>query len=270
MINSGSLVVLGCSATKFNVQGSVPALHVYDGPIYRVLRSHLRNFQWSSDLSVSVLSARYGLIGALAPIKNYERRMTTGRAENLREKVSQKLSALAGNHREIKVVLGKDYLQTIDPEVFGSSKKVQYAHGPIGMKLQYLSDFLKTLNSVPRKAPSIGVGQLKRPLYFLPDWDDFLDRDFDFANDSFSAPLRKDRDEVHIIEAMRPKRMCDGILVSLAQHLGGGKGLLKRVPLDDPDMMRPDNDRADGRARHRWVVGAVVVSVDMRWVAPDG
>jgi integrase len=67
-----TLVVLGCSATKFDVDGQVPAVHLYDGPVFRVLRSHLRSYKWPSDLSVGVLSAKYGFVGAVAPIKNYD------------------------------------------------------------------------------------------------------------------------------------------------------------------------------------------------------
>jgi hypothetical protein len=55
-----------------------------------------------------------------------------------------------------------------------------------------------------------------------------LDVDFDFEKDKFSSEERANRHEEHSITLMRPQRLCDGVLVSLAQNLGS-KGLLKRV-----------------------------------------
>ena len=82
--SSSSLVVLGCSATKFDSEGSIPAVHLYDGPMYRVLRSRLRSHRWPERLNISVLSAKYGLIGSVAPIRHYDQRMTADRAERAR------------------------------------------------------------------------------------------------------------------------------------------------------------------------------------------
>jgi hypothetical protein len=68
----------------------------------------------------------------------------------------------------------------------------------------------------------------KRPLYFLPDWDDFLAVDYDFERDAFSTKSRAERNEVHMIKLFQPQLLCDGVLVSLAQNLGT-KGLLLKV-----------------------------------------
>ena len=74
------LVVLSCSATKFHTLGGLPAIDLYDGPMYRVLRSFLRESIWPSLLFVAVLSARYGLIGGLASIEYYDQKMDRHRA----------------------------------------------------------------------------------------------------------------------------------------------------------------------------------------------
>src|SRR6267142_4199457 len=70
------LVVLSCSATKVETQGSLPAISLYDGPLFRVLRSYLRDFRWPERLSIAVLSAKYGIIGGLFNIETYDQRMT--------------------------------------------------------------------------------------------------------------------------------------------------------------------------------------------------
>jgi Queuine tRNA-ribosyltransferase len=250
---ASSLVVLGCSATKFDVEGTVPAVHLYDGPMYRVLRTHLRSYRWPTDLSVSVLSAKYGLIGGLAPIGNYERRMTPQRALQLREKVTSTLKEISARHKNLHVILGKDYLQAINAPALGNKVSIDYAEGPIGMKLHRFSALLSQRKREPRTRYSPELGQ--RPLYFLPDWDDFLDVDYDFDTDAFSAKSRAERNEVHMIKLFQPQRLCDGVLVSLAQNLGT-KGLLRRVPLDDPYMLKPRSVRDHfGLADDQWAFG---------------
>ena len=114
---------------------------------------------------------------------------------------------------------------------------VQVVDGPIGMKLSRLRCMLREIVPANRRQ-STELPELNRPLYFLPDWDDFLDLDYDFENDRFSHSQRSMRRQQHSIGLMRPKRLCDGVLVSLAQNLGT-KGLLKRVGMASEDSWRP-------------------------------
>jgi hypothetical protein len=234
---SPSLVVLSCSATKFDVTGQVPAVHLYDGPMYRVLRSHLRTNGWPKNLSVGVLSAKYGLIGGLATIRSYEQRMTPRRAEFLRGGVNETLVEFAQGHEEVHFVLGKDYMRAIDPANLQAKASVTRAEGPIGKKLEHFSRFLSSFPSSVSAVADLPEG-MNRSLYFLPDWDDFLDRDFDFENDAFSCQVKAERQQIHSVELLRPRRICDGVLISLAQHFGS-KGLLKRLPLADPTLLSP-------------------------------
>ena len=237
-----TLVVLGCSATKFEVAGKVPAVHLYDGPMYRVLRSHLRTHRWPKELSIGVLSAKHGLIGSLAPIEHYDERMTMDRAASLRPQVTTTLSGLIKQKTEVHLVLGKDYLHSIEAGALDKRASVHCVEGGIGMKLQQFSNLLSSFPSGPRPSVEPSVAATKRPLYFLPDWDDFVDANFDFDKDVFSTARRDGRKEAHTIQLLQPQRICDGVLVSLAQHLGT-KGLLRRVPPSDESLMRPRSVR---------------------------
>lgn len=67
--------------------------------------------------------------------------------------------------------------------------------------------------------------------YFMPDWEDYLDADFDFDNDALSAKSRKDRKEVYAHEILAPEIPYDGMLLSIA-HLLKKKGLLKSESLN--------------------------------------
>jgi hypothetical protein len=251
---SPSLVVLSCSATKFDITGQVPAIHLYDGPIYRILRSHLRTNGWPKNLSVGVLSAKYGLIGGLATIRSYEQRMTPRRAEFLRCGVSETLAEFAQGQKEVHFVLGKDYMRAVDSANLEAETSVKQAEGPIGRKLEHFSRLLSAFPSSVAAVTNLPE-HTRRPLYFLPDWDDFLDRDFDFESDTFSHKEKAERRQVHSIELLRPRRICDGVLISLAQHFGS-KGLLKRLPMADPLLLRPQSVRDHfGLEADQWAFG---------------
>jgi len=236
------LIVLGCSAVKRKSECTLPAISLYDGPTFRVLRTFLREFHWPSTLSIAVLSAKYGMIGGLSPIATYDQRMTPERAAELGSSVTSTLREWGGSHTRIDLLLGQDYLLGISPALFRTTRpSVQVVDGPIGMKLSRLRCMLREIVPTNRRQTT-ELPKLDRPLYFLPDWDDFLDLDYDFENDRFSHSQRSSRRQQHSIGLMRPKRLCDGVLVSLAQNLGT-KGLLKRVGMASEDSLAPRSVR---------------------------
>ena len=49
------LIVLGCSSLKRKSESVLPAISLYDGPTFRVLRAFLREFHWPTSLSVAIL-----------------------------------------------------------------------------------------------------------------------------------------------------------------------------------------------------------------------
>lgn len=250
-----NLVILGCSATKVETDGVLPALHLYDGPAFRVVRSFLRENRWPDSLSLAVLSAKFGLIGGLAQIAYYNRRMTPDRASALNASVTTSLQKLTADHSSVDLVMGKDYLGSIDlPTARVDGTRFRFASGAIGMKLNRLHTLLRQIPH-QRRRPQHQLTKTSRPLYFLPDWDDFLDVDYNFKTDAFSSPARATRNEEHSIALMRPNRICDGVLVSLAQHLGS-KGLLKRMGVMDSGTLAPRPVRSHFKlADDQWAFG---------------
>jgi hypothetical protein len=63
------LLILACTGTKRPVTGPVPALQLYDGPTFRVLRNG------PAPDAALILSAEHGLIDANALIGPYNKRM---------------------------------------------------------------------------------------------------------------------------------------------------------------------------------------------------
>lgn len=250
------LVVLGCSATKRATDGVLPAIELYDGPMFRVLRSYLRDYRWPERLSVAVLSAKYGMIGGLAPIRSYDQRMTSDLAAKMAARVTATLQGWTATHLRTDLVLGQTYLGSIHDGSLEDSgaKNLRVVDGAIGVKLNWLHDTLRVLGKARRQVPEV-LRDERRPLYFLPDWDDFLDVDYDFERDAFSNVARSGRHEEHSISLMRPHRVCDGVLISLAQNLGT-KGLLRKVGLSHDASLAPQPVRRHfGLRGDQWAFG---------------
>lgn len=238
-VRSKQLLVIGCSQTKRDTEGLLPAIDRYDGSSYRVLRSFLRGREWPSSLSVAVLSARYGLVGGFTEIEDYDERMTSSRAKEWAPLCGETLGKWSERHKSVHFSLGKDYLPAVMPAIQERlCLETEIFQGPIGMKLNQIKTFLEGIKSptVSRPAmPEAGSGKIS---YFLPDWDDLLDPNFDFATGEFSGANPAERGDKHCCILMQPKKMCDGVLVSLAQQMTS-KGPLKRFADTDLESLAP-------------------------------
>jgi len=242
-VDGRQLLILGCSQIKRDTPGLLPAIDRYDGSSYRVLRNYLRQQAWPNNLSVAVLSAKYGLVGGFTGIENYDERMTQQKALELAPKCQVILKEWASDHSDFYFSLGKDYLPAVMPAISNDLRnRAKIFDGPIGMKLSQIKELLVSTDAPPRhraQLPDPGSGKIK---YFLPDWDDLLDEQFDFETDTFSGDSRADRNDKHCSILMKPKLMSDGVLVSLAQHITS-KGPLRRIIGTESNSLAPQNLR---------------------------
>lgn len=146
-LESCYLLIMACSQRKRLDPGWLPAIDRYDGGNYRVLRKARKEGYWPENLDVLILSAKYGLVGALAPIHYYEQRMTPERARELKPEVTEALKACIQQerYREVYVDLGRDYLPAVEglEELFKDSS-LTYAEGRIGERLAQLRCWLVT------------------------------------------------------------------------------------------------------------------------------
>lgn len=211
------LLILGCSRAKREDVGLLPALDRYNGPLYQSLRKFLRENHWPQEISIAVLSAKYGLFGILKGIENYDLEMNSSIAQQKESECFRTLKAW-NNHVSAHVSLGKQYLPAVRPALEKLQIKTEIFHGPIGKKRSQINSLLENTSRKRRVKAEVegGTGRLS---YFLPDWDDLVDTDFDFVRDSFSKTKRSERNDKHCCVVMRPKRICDGMLVSLAQQV---------------------------------------------------
>lgn len=75
------LMILACSATKQQNCDWAPALNRYNGPLWQTLRVADPN---GAHAKVAALSARYGFIGAGTPIPNYNCKLTSDLANQMK------------------------------------------------------------------------------------------------------------------------------------------------------------------------------------------
>jgi len=229
------LLIISCSQRKNNGQRLVPAIELYDGPGYRVLRNRLDGMHNSP--AIWILSAKHGLLWSDSHIYNYDERLTKEKSKDIRANVETFIGRWApeGKFKNIFIWAGKDYLDVL-PKAFLAHSNVHVATGAIGQKLHLLKQWCDAwqANSDECKqidiAPKICSTRLRRlnstPLnYFIPDWDDYLDPKYDFVNDRLSW---KSGEKVRLYahELFKRKALYDGILVSLG-HIVMEKGFAR-------------------------------------------
>jgi hypothetical protein len=140
-----ALLIMACSATKFESEEPIPAIELYDGVNYRLLKKFLREEGMPEGLEVRILSAKHGLIEPNTLIEPYNERLNPTRAGAINADVLELLATIEGRE-EVFVNLGKDYLPAIEgiEEVFPNIK-IGYARGGIGVKMKEMKGWLQSL-----------------------------------------------------------------------------------------------------------------------------
>jgi hypothetical protein len=139
------LLIVACSHRKKAGNGQLPAIERYDGPAFRVLRKYLRERRGPMP-RILILSAKYGLIDAVTPIRNYDLRMTKATAEALRPVVLKRLRKVlrADSIRSVGVCLGADYREAVEglEAQISEGTRVEVIGGGLGRRLTRLRDWL--------------------------------------------------------------------------------------------------------------------------------
>jgi hypothetical protein len=225
--SAGHLLLLGCSDRKREVRGKLPALELYDGVNFRVVRNFLNEHGWPPGLCIKILSAKHELIDATDLIEKYDQRLDKATAQKINRKVLKSLVSL-GKPASVFVNLGKDYLPAIEGiERLFQKKSIVHAEGGIGLKMAHMKRWLNTLPSMTATLP--GHRSDRSYLYFFPDWDDYVTEPFVHETADEEPTLRKKMYAHEIFGAKNTP--YDGMLVSLAQRYTG-KGTLSRLDAD--------------------------------------
>jgi hypothetical protein len=241
--SAGNLLILGCSDRKHTAKGKLPALDLYDGVNFRVLRTLLNAHGWPPGLCIKILSAKYGLIDSTDLIETYDQRLDEPRARQMNRATLKRLARF-GKPSSVFVNLGTDYLPAIEGIDRLFPGKVHYAGGGIGLKMAGMKNWLLAL---PNKTATLpGQNAARSYLYFFPDWDDYVREPFVHETDDEADAAAQERLYAHEIFGA-DGTPYDGMLVSLAQ-IYTGKGALSRLDPETADrgdlreqMKIPDN-----------------------------
>ena len=147
-------LIVGCSRTKTDSPGLLPAVQRYDGPIYRVIRRYLREAPSAQrSLEIFVLSAEFGLIPGEAEIPAYDRLMTASRADELRPQVlnTTRDRISPQGYSEIFLSMSKTYSRALAGinDLVHDDTKVVLSSEPSGRQLTKLKQWLWGLEEPP-------------------------------------------------------------------------------------------------------------------------
>ena len=139
-----SLLIMSCSKTKKHLD-NVPAIELYDGQAYRVIRKNS-----AENLEILIISAKYGLLRSTDIISYYDQVMTVSQAAGMRKEVSAGIMNIVSREdfRRIFIILGFPYNLAVSEELMGFLDEnfyLQVAHGPIGKRLHQLKEWLGSL-----------------------------------------------------------------------------------------------------------------------------
>lgn len=144
-MNKDYLIILPCSKRKKDLD-SGPAIELYDGPFYQILRKHsLKNFD------VLIISAKYGLISSYDIISNYDLKMTNDIASRLAKSISKDLTEIivANQYKEIFINLGQTYMLALgDVEHILKKNECLIASGQIGERMHQFKEWLNNVDQV--------------------------------------------------------------------------------------------------------------------------
>jgi hypothetical protein len=134
---------MSCSARKVSSPGLLAATYRYDGSAFRVLRKYLREVP-DPDLSVYILSAKFGLISCKRRIPHYDCKMNKQRAIVLRRSLISKLKSILRYRRYQRAFFigGRTYLTAIEP-LHQFRPVFRIAKGEQGQKLKSLRAWLR-------------------------------------------------------------------------------------------------------------------------------
>lgn len=135
-----NLLIISCSQKKVFTVNPKPAIKLYDGPYYRMIRK--LGHKNLLNTHIIIISAKYGLLSPFDPIDYYDKKMTKERALKLNCIIKTELIKFLSNKKfkEVFISMGKTYLFCLEGINF--EIPVYVAKGKIGQKLSKTKKWL--------------------------------------------------------------------------------------------------------------------------------
>lgn len=136
-----TLLIQSCSKSKIEPSEPVPALELYSGYYYKIIKKAKREGKFDSNIDICILSAKHGLIDSDANLSFYDQKMDSERALELRNEVKEALKNRLNTHRydEVLINMGQSYreaIQGIEDEIDIPVRVIEGKLGERGHKLK--------------------------------------------------------------------------------------------------------------------------------------
>ena len=140
------LLIISCSDSKNPHPGLLPAMERYTGAWYGVINRLKREGRFPDNLDILIISAKYGLISSNEKIENYDQKMNSSRARELRESTINRLKDILSEKRykSILINLGSMYMEAIYgfERIIPDYTKVIVLEGTIGPRKRDLRSWI--------------------------------------------------------------------------------------------------------------------------------
>ena len=142
------LLIISCSQRKVHAFNPIPAIELYDGPFFRMIRKLKEESKFPNNIHVLIISAKYGVIGLYDLIEKYDQKMTKKKVEKLEDIIKKKIGDFLcdKNFNEVFVSMGKNYRIVLNNIDFKTP--VIYANGKIGEKLSQTKEWISSKNDL--------------------------------------------------------------------------------------------------------------------------
>jgi cytoplasmic iron level regulating protein YaaA (DUF328/UPF0246 family) len=140
------LLLQSCSNSKVETREQCPAIELYSGYFYKIIKKSIQDGELRSDMDIRILSATHGLIRPDEAISYYDQQMDTERADQLRPAVVAELRDLITEegYNHVVVNMGAKYRSAIKNFNRGLDVKVDFIEGAgIGYKGHKLKRFVR-------------------------------------------------------------------------------------------------------------------------------
>jgi hypothetical protein len=136
-----TLLIQSCSKSKRKPGEPVPALELYSGYYYKIIKKAKREGDFDSDIDICILSAKHGLIDSDTDLVFYDQKMDSERALKIRDEVKMALKSRLDTHTydEVLINMGQPYreaIRGIEDEIDTPVRVIEGKLGERGRKLK--------------------------------------------------------------------------------------------------------------------------------------
>lgn len=144
------LLIISCSQKKSDIDNPAPAIKLYDGPFFKMIRKMKEERDLPENMQVIIISAKYGAIGLYDLIEKYDQRLNKNNYNESKKKINSSIKKLLANneYNEIFLGLGKEYRSTLNELNFNTN--VISDNYRIGKKLSRTKKWIISKNNNPK------------------------------------------------------------------------------------------------------------------------